>query len=92
MCKYVKPNVLYSEVLKNSELVVKNVQSIHTRCFSSCFNSKPSQNNTGGSRNAAVYGSNSRSIFLPSRTREVSKEQCVSYMCRNVTNTVKSRC
>ena len=54
VCKYVKPNVLYSDVLKNSKLVNRSEQS--TQCFSSCFNQKQNQDNAGRSRNTELYG------------------------------------
>ena len=94
MCKYVKPNVLYSDVLKNAKLLGEKEQSIQH--LFSCVTKKQGQDNAGRSRNAGPYSSNNKIALLPSNKRQVSKPQCVSHMRHNVTNTVKkqikSRC
>ena len=89
MCRYVKPNVLYSDVLKKSKDCDGRKQSDKTAV--KCFDKTPEYGKIDGGRSVTFHSSSIKSPKKPVTKRAMLKSQCVSHMCRHVNNIVKSK-
>ena len=87
MCRYVKPNVSYSNVLKKPQPAEVSKQS--SNGIVQCFDKNSNRGEITKGKNAKLYDF---SIETPEKVfkREALKDQCVSHMCRDMNNNVKN--
>ena len=87
MGRYVKPNVLYSDVLKKAQPAEVSKQS--SNGIVQCFGKNSDCGKIAKGKNAKLYGFN---IETPGKVfnREALKDQCVSHVCRDMNNNVNN--
>ena len=76
MCRYVKPNVLYSDVLKTSQLLVMGKQS--NKIFDKCFDKTPDHETFGKGKSVELYSSSIKSPKKSSMRRGMLKRSMCS--------------
>ena len=78
MCRYAKPSVLYSDVLKKSQLL--DVEKQSNKTFFKCFNKIPDHDKFGRGKSVDLYSSNSKSP-LKSRVQVECQKNNVFHTC-----------
>ena len=89
MCRYVKSNVMYSDVLKKSQ--ISDVEKQSNKTFVKCFGKTPDHDKIAKGKNVKLY---SFSIESPKKSiikHEMSKDQCVPHMCRDMNNSIENK-
>ena len=89
MCRYVKPNVLYSDVLKKSQLL--DVEKQSNKTVVKCFGKTPDQDKIAKGKSVKLYSSSIESPKKSIMKREMLKDQCVPHMCRDMKNILENK-
>ena len=89
MCRYVKPNVLYSDVLKKSQKY--DVEKQSNKRVVKCFGKTPAHGKIAKGKNVKLYSSSIESPKKSLMKREMSKDQCVAHMCCDMNNSIENK-